>query len=558
MYDIEKMFHQFHVQRCDRDYLSFLWWKNGNTETQPQVHRMKVHLFGATSSPGCANYGLRYLAKEHCHTHPAGSEFMERDFYVDDGVISTDTVEKAIQLAQEATEICKQGGLRLHKFVSNSPAVLQNIPPSECAIETKTKDVTFKGMPQERALGIKWNIERDCFRFDNTSKDQPATRRGILSTVASIYDPLGFLAPFVLHGKRILQEMCHQGINWDDSLPEALRPRWESWQRDFANLDKRDLPTPQSVELELSLGDSEVRKTQAMLTKVTETFSLAERLSKFSSWSKTVKAVARLIRRAKKVKSDAPATVSEQESAVRFIIQDVQKHTYGKEIKLLNKGNQLPHHNKLFHLDIFRDTDGLIKVGGRLSSIKDPFKHPIVIPKEHHVTKLIIAHCHDKCVICRRLRKAPEGQRMSDLPAERLEPSPPFTYCAQHCPHLVSSQKRTSMEQRDGVVCSFLTEQFCCRWRREYLQNIIARQRWHSPKRNLREGDIVLDIDELSPRGEWRLARVLETVRGKDGLVRRVKISYGDRKLNNKGQRSNKLTSAERPVQKLILILECS
>ncbi|KAL1249115.1 hypothetical protein QQF64_022433 [Cirrhinus molitorella] len=639
-------------------------------------------------------------------TQDEGSEFMERDFYVDDGVISTDTVEKAIQLAQEATEICKQGGLRLHKFVSNSPAVLQNIPPSECAIETKTKDVTFKGMPQERALGIKWNIERDCFRFDNTSKDQPATRRGILSTVASIYDPLGFLAPFVLHGKRILQEMCHQGINWDDSLPEALRPRWESWQRDFANLDKRDLPTPQSVELELSLGDSEVRKTQAMLTKVTETFSLAERLSKFSSWSKTVKAVARLIRRAKKVKSDAPATVSEQESAVRFIIQDVQKHTYGKEIKLLNKGNQLPHHNKLFHLDIFRDTDGLIKVGGRLSSIKDPFKHPIVIPKEHHVTKLIIAHCHDKvkhqgkgfttneirssgywipgmsrtvasfirqCVICRRLRKAPEGQRMSDLPAERLEPSPPFTYCgtnfvgaknefktalseldtqrlstylsqkqcdfvmnAPHSGHaggvwerqirtvrsvlnttlslahgrLNDASLRTLFYEAMAIVNSrpltvdnlnnpdslepltpnhllhmkssttlpppgvfskedlygakrwrrvqFLTEQFCCRWRREYLQNIIARQRWHSPKRNLREGDIVLDIDELSPRGEWRLARVLETVRGKDGLVRRVKISYGDRKLNNKGQRSNKLTSAERPVQKLILILECS
>ncbi|KAJ7985811.1 hypothetical protein DPEC_G00344340 [Dallia pectoralis] len=99
-------------------------------------------------------------------------------------------------------------------------------------------------MPQERALGIQWNVERDCFRFDNTLKDQPATRRGILSTVASIYDPLGFLAPYVLHGKRILQEMCHQGINWDESLPEALRPRWESWQHDFANLDKADYNPP--------------------------------------------------------------------------------------------------------------------------------------------------------------------------------------------------------------------------------------------------------------------------------------------------------------------------
>lgn len=95
------------------------------------------------------------------------------------------------------------------------------------------------------------------------------------------------------------------------------------------------------------------------------------------------------------------------------------------------------------------------------SSLTDSFKHPVVIPKEHHVTKLIIAHKHEKtkhqgngftvneirasgfwipgmsravtsfihqCVICHKLRAA-EGQRMSDLPVERVEPSPPFTYC---------------------------------------------------------------------------------------------------------------------------------
>ncbi len=124
------------------------------------------------------------------------------------------------------------------------------------------------------------------------------------------------------------------------SVTELLSSNWFTGP---SFLWERDLPIPQSVELELSLGDPEVRKTQTMLTKVTETFSLAERLSKFSSWSKAVKAVARLIGRAKKVKSDAPATVSEQESALRVIIQDVQKHTYREEIKLLNKGNQLPH-----------------------------------------------------------------------------------------------------------------------------------------------------------------------------------------------------------------------
>lgn len=170
---------------------------------------MKVHLFGAVSSPGCANYGLKYLAKENSLSHPVGSQFITRDFYVDDGVTSTDTVEKAIQLAHEAREICAKGGPRLHRFVSNNHAVLQNVPLSECAIDAKTKDLTFNDIPLERVLGIHWSIEGDSFRFNNTLKDQPATRRGILSTVASIYDPLGFLAPYVLKGKRILQDMCH-------------------------------------------------------------------------------------------------------------------------------------------------------------------------------------------------------------------------------------------------------------------------------------------------------------------------------------------------------------
>lgn len=104
----------------------------------------------------------------------------------------------------------------------------------------------------------------------------------------------------------------------------------------------------------------------------------------------------------------------------------------------------------------------------------------------------------------------------------------------------------------------FLAEQLWSRWRKEYLHNIIMRQRLHSPKRNLQVGDIVMDVDERLPRGKWRLARVLETVSGLDGLVRRGKISVGDKRLNKKGERSGKLSILERPVQKLVLLLETS
>ncbi|XP_039882945.1 uncharacterized protein LOC120730589 [Simochromis diagramma] len=55
MCDVEKMFHRFHVNPEDRDFLRFLWWKDGNTDTEPKEYRMRVHIFGAASSPGCAN-----------------------------------------------------------------------------------------------------------------------------------------------------------------------------------------------------------------------------------------------------------------------------------------------------------------------------------------------------------------------------------------------------------------------------------------------------------------------------------------------------------------------
>ena len=99
-------------------------------------------------------------------------------------------------------------------------------------------DLTFNDMPLERVLGINWCMESDNFRFNITLKEQPMTHRGILSTVASIYDPLFFLAPYMLNRKRVLQEMCCQGTGWDDPLPEVLKPHWQSWRNYLVNLEK--------------------------------------------------------------------------------------------------------------------------------------------------------------------------------------------------------------------------------------------------------------------------------------------------------------------------------
>ncbi|XP_014677999.1 PREDICTED: uncharacterized protein LOC106817812 [Priapulus caudatus] len=211
MCDVEKMFHQFHVDNADRDYLRFLWWENGDINSEPREYRMTVHLFGAASSPGCANYGLKHIAEKHGKEFAEASRFILRNFYVDDGLGSVQSSAKAIQLVRDTREICSTGGLRLHKFLSNSREVLESIPESERVAGVKDVDLNQQELPVDRCLGIQWHVESDCFKFQIEARNQPLTRRGVLSTIASIYDPLGFIAPFVLVGKSILQGNVPEG-----------------------------------------------------------------------------------------------------------------------------------------------------------------------------------------------------------------------------------------------------------------------------------------------------------------------------------------------------------
>ena len=204
---------------------------------------MTVHLFGATSSPGCANVGLKTTADVYEKQFgSASANFVRNDFYVDDGLKSVPSTSEAIDLISKTKGLCQQGGFHLHKLVSNSKEVLQPFPPEERANNIKDLNLTHEKLPIERVLGVQWCVESETLQFKTEMTERPATRRGVLSTVSSIFDPLGLLSPFVLQGKRILQELCRQGANWDQKVPDRLRPSWENWQRSLSLLNTLRLP----------------------------------------------------------------------------------------------------------------------------------------------------------------------------------------------------------------------------------------------------------------------------------------------------------------------------
>ncbi|KRZ46855.1 hypothetical protein T02_16283, partial [Trichinella nativa] len=73
------------------------------------------------------------------------------------------------------------------------------------------------------ALGIVWDSKEDIITFPVASvakPDQQMTKRGMLSVVMKIFDPLGYLSPFLVKAKRMLQTLWRKGIDWDTPLPQ--------------------------------------------------------------------------------------------------------------------------------------------------------------------------------------------------------------------------------------------------------------------------------------------------------------------------------------------------
>ena len=92
----------------------------------------------------------------------------------------------------------------------------------------------------------------------------------------------------------------------------------------------------------------------------------------------------------------------------------------------------------------------------------------------------------------------------------------------------------------------YLANQLWLRWQKEYCDLLQKRQKWTTPKRSMKEGDVVLVCDNESPRNQWPLAVVTKVFPSSDQLVRKVQIMTS---------RDGEKKFYERPVNKLVLLL---
>ena len=191
--NIQQMFHQVRVRGEDRDALRFLWRENSNDYIDD--YKINVHLFGKNDSPCVVNFIIKKIAKDKSDTDHVVAKSIDEDFYMDDFIKSGNSLETLIHTITSVTNTLSQYSFRLHKWISSNEYLLNKIPESE-KVSTN----------QAKILGINWDIESDNLTLREINKSFIPTKRGMLSALCSIYDPLGFIAPCILKPKLIVQE----------------------------------------------------------------------------------------------------------------------------------------------------------------------------------------------------------------------------------------------------------------------------------------------------------------------------------------------------------------
>uniref|UniRef100_A0A1A8B011 Uncharacterized protein n=1 Tax=Nothobranchius furzeri TaxID=105023 RepID=A0A1A8B011_NOTFU len=140
------------------------------------------------------------------------------------------------------------------------------------------------------------------------------------------------------------------------------------------------------------------------LTKAKESRSLLERYEKFADWSRLVKAVARLKRRVAehkrlKQRTNEGTSLEERKDAEIAIVKLVQREAFPDEIQSLKakEGVVKTKYSKLKGLNPTLDEDGVLR-GGRLnqSALHPHIKHPVILPKNSHISSLLVKHFHER------------------------------------------------------------------------------------------------------------------------------------------------------------------
>jgi hypothetical protein len=215
--DIQKAFLQISLDPADRDVHRFIW--------NDRVYRFRRVTFGVNASPFLLNATIRHHVSS-CVDSLVKRELSE-NLYVDDLLSGADSQDELLSLFEDAKSIMSKAGMNLTKWHSNHTLLGDKLEPTALKV-----------------LGVEWSPESDVFAYQGLFLPEVMvpTKRIILSCIARLYDPLGFVAPFTMSLKILFQQVWTLGLDWDDELPEEIQNKFTGWIRGLDELRSLKIP----------------------------------------------------------------------------------------------------------------------------------------------------------------------------------------------------------------------------------------------------------------------------------------------------------------------------
>ncbi|XP_073960549.1 uncharacterized protein [Choristoneura fumiferana] len=246
--DIRDMYLRVKIKCEDQHAFRFLYRSEPNEPVHTYI--MTSLIFGANCSPFIAQFIKNKNAQRFESSMPAAAKAIYTQHYMDDYIDSLPSEQEAKQLMRDVTYIHKQGNFEICNWNCNREKLINDtLKETLVANEVRFKvDQQYKG---ERTLGLLWQPAEDTLGFDVSLKKIPEyvtngkqrpTKRDILRVVMSIFDVYGFLSPFTINGKIILQEAWQLQINWDEPVPEVIYNKWIKWINQLKSMNEVRLP----------------------------------------------------------------------------------------------------------------------------------------------------------------------------------------------------------------------------------------------------------------------------------------------------------------------------
>ncbi|XP_065356169.1 uncharacterized protein LOC135950561 [Calliphora vicina] len=259
--DIEKMYRQILVHPADRSFQRILF----QTESDGPVkdYQLKTVTFGINCAPYLAIRTLLQLASDSELTYPKAASVLRTETYVDDILSGGYSIEEALSAQTQLIETLNSAGFPLKKITANNPQLLAHLPKENLY---DLDFLRFHEASSTKTLGIKWNAITDTFSysFSPIDESQKITKRQILSSVAKLFDPAGWLAPIVIRAKMLMQQLWLEHLEWDEDVSSESLQKWNSLVRDLSHIETISIPrwlqyTP-SDEIQIH-GFSDASKT---------------------------------------------------------------------------------------------------------------------------------------------------------------------------------------------------------------------------------------------------------------------------------------------------------